>query len=372
MRSRLLLAIIAWPLSASCNEAGAPGDIVLPPGFVIEHYADVPNARSLVYGDQGTLFVSNRRESSVYAVIDGDEPTVLEIASDLEMPNGVAFYDGALYVAEIDRILRYPDIEAHLDDPPEPEALPVRLPAEKHHGWRYIAFGPDGRLYVSIGAPCNVCEREGFAEIIRTNPDGLDRETFATGIRNSVGMTWHPETGELWFTDNGRDMLGDELPPCELNHAPTAGMHFGFPYCHGGDLEDPEFGSLAGCGDFTGPAQKLGPHVAPLGLRFYTGSQFPAEYRGQLFIAEHGSWNRSAKIGYRITLVRLEGDKAVSYETFAEGWLQGESVSGRPVDLEIMPDGSLVVSDDLGGELYRIRYVGASGMTGADMTRGRQ
>ncbi len=350
----LSLAVVAVPAAADSLE-----HIVLPPGFKIEAYADVPNARSLVFGDAGTLFVGNRRESSVYAVIPGDDPRVIEIDSGLNMPNGIAFRGGDLYVAEVERVLRYEDIESRLDNPPEPETLAIDLPSERHHGWRYIAFGPDGKLYVSIGAPCNVCERPGFAEIVRMDANGGNRETYARGIRNSVGMTWHPETGELWFTDNGRDMLGDDLPPCELNHAPEAGLHFGFPQCHGGDISDPEFGAGASCSSFTAPAQKLGPHVAPLGLRFYTGDQFPDEYQGQLFIAEHGSWNRSEKIGYRITLVRIEGNRAVSYETFAEGWLQGDDVSGRPVDLEVMADGSLVVSDDLAGKLYRISYVGA-------------
>jgi len=363
------LAVVGLACAAPVP-ADSLDDIALPPGFVIEHYAEVPNARSLTLGEQGTLFVSNRSGSSVYAVVPGDEPKVIEIDSDLQTPNGVAFRDGDLYVAEIDRIYRYADIESHLDAPPQPERLDIRLPAERHHGWRYIAFGPDGKLYVSIGAPCNVCDRQGFAEIIRMNPDGSDRETFARGIRNSVGLAWHPETGELWFTDNGRDMLGDDLPACELNHAPRAGLHFGFPYCHAGDVRDPEFGSEAPCEDFVPPARKLGPHVAPLGLRFYTGTQFPEEYAGQIFIAEHGSWNRSEKIGYRVTLVRLDGNRAVSYEPFAEGWLRDGEVSGRPVDLEVMPDGSLLVSDDLAGKLYRIRYTGASATAASHQDRG--
>jgi glucose/arabinose dehydrogenase len=370
MHRNLGFLAVAGLAFATPAPADSLDDIVLPPGFVIEHYADVPNARSLTLGEQGTLFVSNRSGSSIYAVVPGDEPKVIEIDSDLSTPNGVAFRDGDLYVAEIDRIYRYADIESRLDAPPEPERLDIELPAERHHGWRYIAFGPDGKLYVSIGAPCNVCDREGFAEIIRMNPDGSDRETFARGIRNSVGLAWHPETGELWFTDNGRDMLGDDIPACELNHAPRAGLHFGFPYCHAGDVRDPEFGAEAPCGDFEPPAQKLGPHVAPLGLRFYAGTQFPEEYAGQIFIAEHGSWNRSEKIGYRITLVRLDGNRAVSYETFARGWLKDGEVSGRPVDLQVMPDGSLLVSDDLAGKLYRIRYTGATATAASHQDRG--
>ncbi len=362
-------ALVLLLVTTACVKADSLSDVVLPEGFVIEHYADVPNARSLAFGDAGTLFVSNRREKSVYAVVPGEAPDVIELDSGLDMPNGIAFHDGDLYVAEMTRVLRYRGIETSLDDPPEPDVLDIALPSKRHHGWRYIGFGPDDKLYVSIGAPCNVCEE--YAEIIRVNPDGSERETFASGVRNSVGFTWHPDTEELWFTDNGRDMLGDDVPPCELNHAPLAGMHFGFPYCHGGDIKDPEFGDKATCGEFVAPAQNLGPHVAPLGLRFYTGNQFPAEYHGQLFIAEHGSWNRSEKIGYRITLVRMQDGKASGYETFAEGWLQGDDVSGRPVDLEIMPDGSMIVSDDLAGKLYRIRYVGAEAAAAVRHQRGK-
>jgi glucose/arabinose dehydrogenase len=234
------------------------------------------------------------------------------------------------------------------------------LPSAKHHGWRYISFSPEGKLYVSIGAPCNVCERSGFAVIERMNPDGSEREIYASGVRNSVGHAWHPETGDLWFTDNGRDMLGDDLPPDELNHATKAGMHFGFPYCHGSKVLDPEYGSRQSCTEFTPPAQNLGPHVASLGLRFYTAREFPAEYHGHIFIAEHGSWNRSERIGYRVSLVRLESGQAVAYEVFAEGWLQGETVLGRPVDLLVMGDGSLLVSDDHAELLYRIYYQGMS------------
>ncbi len=356
MLARLTLFLLATlsPLWAQALE-----DISLPPGFSIEEYADVPNARSLALGDNGTVFVSNRKGRSVYAVVaDGDSARTIRLTRGMNAPNGIAVHKGDLYVAEIERVTRYADIENRLDDVPEAEALPIELPSERHHGWRYIGFGPDDKLYISIGAPCNVCDEAGFAEIIRMNADGSDRETYAYGVRNSVGFTWHPDTEELWFTDNGRDMLGDNLPACELNHAPQQGMHFGFPYCHAGDLPDPKFGDGKRCADYTAPAQKLGPHVAPLGVKFYTGDMFPEEYRGQIFIAEHGSWNRTEKIGYRITLVRLENGRPVSYEPFAEGWLQGQSVSGRPVDLLVLDDGSMLVSDDLSGKLYRISYEG--------------
>lgn len=351
--SCLLLAI------APCAFASLD-DVRLPPGFVIEEYADVPKARSLALGDKGTLFVSNRRGRSVYAVVENDDGSTrtIELLDGMSTPNGIAFHEGDLYVAEIDRVFRYRDIENNLEDVPDGELLDIDLPSDSHHGWRYIGFGPDNKLYIGIGAPCNVCDEYGYAQIIRANPDGTGRETYVSGIRNSVGFTWHPESGELWFTDNGRDMMGDDLPPDELNRAPRQGLHFGYPYCHGGDIPDPKFGNGRDCDNYTPPVQKLGPHVASLGVKFYTGDMFPAEYRNQVFIAEHGSWNRSKRIGYRVSLVRLEGNRAVSYEPFASGWLQGQAVSGRPVDLIVKEDGSLLVSDDFAGKIYRISYVG--------------
>lgn len=336
--------------------------IRLPPGFKIEVFAeDLEGARSMALGPQGTLFVGTRRGSIVRAVIDRDgdhrADEVITVARGLKMPNGVALREGALYVAEVDRILRLDDIEARLYDLPTPVIVNDSLPSHTHHGWKFIRFGPDGRLYVPVGAPCNVCDEPApFASILRMNPDGSGLETFASGVRNTVGFDWHPETHELWFTDNGRDLMGNDVPPDELNHAPVPGLHFGFPYCHGGDIADPEFGDQRDCQDFVPPARKLGPHVAALGMRFYTGGMFPEEYRDQIFIAEHGSWNRDDKIGYRITLVRLNGDRAVSYEPFAEGWLQGQEAWGRPVDLLVMPDGAMLVSDDLAGAVYRISY----------------
>jgi glucose/arabinose dehydrogenase len=278
------------------------------------------------------------------------------LAEKLNMPNGVAFRDGALYVAEVSRILRYDAIESSLPTVPEAKVVRADLPKDRHHGWRYIAFGPDGKLYVPIGAPCNVCNEPNYAVITRMNPDGSDYEVFARGVRNSVGFTWHPTTRQLWFTDNGRDWLGEDQPPCELNHAPRAGLDFGFPYCHGRDVKDPEFGSLGECSKITPPVQTLGAHVAPLGVKFYTGTAFPEEYRNQAFIAEHGSWNRKERNGYRIMLVRLAGDKAVAYQPFASGFNRGNEVFGRPVDLLVLGDGSMLVSDDQAGAIYRIRY----------------
>lgn len=339
--------------------------IKLPDGFKIDVYAEVKDARSMALSPSGILYVGNRDEDKVYALkdTDGDHKADKKwvLASGLNMPNGVAFRDGDLYVAEVSRITKLPDIESHLSSPPKPVVINDTYPTDGHHGWKYIAFGPDGKLYVPVGAPCNICdpEKEIYASITRINPDGSNREIYAHGIRNSVGLTWHPVTKDLWFSDNGRDMLGDNIPPCEVNRAPKAGMNFGYPYCHAGYIKDPEFGDKHSCDEFTPPAQKMGPHVAPLGLKFYTGNMFPASYKNQLFVAEHGSWNRSKKIGYRVTLLKIENNtNVVSYEPFATGWLNEEKQQawGRPVDVLIMPDGSMLVSDDQAGVIYRITY----------------
>ena len=339
--------------------------IRLPPGFSIGVVARVPNARAMAWGTGGTLFVGSTGEGKVYAVTLPQEgngaPVVRVVASGLREPAGVAFRAGALYVSAIDRILRFDDIERRLADPPAPVVVTDRFPTDGHHGRKFIAFGPDGKLYVPVGAPCNICEPtlNRYAALFRMNADGSEFEVFARGIRNTVGFDWHPQTKELWFTDNGRDQLGDDVPPDELNRAPRAGMHFGYPYCHGGTIADPQYGASRPCSEFVAPAQNLGPHVASLGMRFYTGTQFPVAYRNQIFIAEHGSWNRSRKTGYRITLVRVDASgTAVGYEPFAQGWLQGESVWGRPADVLVAPDGSLLVSDDHAGAIYRIRYRG--------------
>jgi len=333
--------------------------IKLPPGFSIELVARVENARQMALGEKGTLFVGSQA-GKVHAVRfkANGPPEVLTIASGLRLPVGVAFKDGALYVSAVDRILRLDDIESRFDSPPAPIVVSNKFPSDSHHGWKFIAFGPDGKLYVPVGAPCNICEPDPdrYANIMRMNRDGSSLEVYARGVRNSVGFDWDPANGELWFTDNGRDWLGDDSPPDKLNRASKPGMNFGFPYCHGGTLPDPEYGHRRPCRDFTAPEQNLGPHVASLGMRFYTGKMFPPSYRNQIFIAEHGSWNRASKIGYRVTLVRLENGKPVAYEPFATGWLQGEKAWGRPVDVLVMPDGSLLVSDDYAGAIYRISY----------------
>lgn len=347
--------------------ANAPADlqldkIELPPGFHIEIYAqDVDNARQMSRGDGGTVFVGSRRAGKVWALTDADgdqrAETVRLIDKGLRQPSGLEFRGGALYVGAIDRILRYDDIETRLDDPPAPVVVTDDLPDKDHHGWKYLRFGPDGELYIPVGAPCNICDEKGFAEIRRMNADGSGMEVYATGVRNSVGLAFHPENGQLWFTDNGRDMLGDDLPADELNYAPRPGMNFGFPWCHQGDLPDEEFGKGKDCADYVPPVAKLDPHGAALGLAFYTGDMFPSEYKNRLFITQHGSWNRTEKIGYRVLVLDVQPDgKVLDQRVFAEGWLQGQDAWGRPNDVMVMPDGALLVSDDKAGVVYRISY----------------
>ena len=334
----------------------------LPPGFEVAVFAEnLQDARSMALGEKGTLFVSTRGAGKVYALRhDGTRATeVITLAKGLNMPNGVAVRDGALYVTEVDKVWRYDAIESHLAAPPKPALVFDKLPGDRHHGWKFTRFGPDGWLYFNIGAPCNICDKgDPYASIVRLKPDGSAMEVYARGVRNSVGMDWDPRTKELWFTDNGRDMMGDDVPPDELNHAPRAGMHFGYPYCHGGDVADPEFGAKHPCGEFTPPAQKEGAHVASLGMRFYTGSMFPREYADRIFIAEHGSWNRSRKSGYRVMQARVENGRVVEYGPFMEGFLDvaSDKAWGRPVDVQVMPDGSLLVSDDTANAIYRITY----------------
>lgn len=341
--------------------------IKLPTGFEIELFADdVENARALCRGEKGTIFVGSFKAKNVYALVDTDGDYKADkkyiIASGLNNPNGVAFRQGDLYVSEINRILKFPNIESQLDNPPAYEVVYDEYPTYLHHGWKYIAFGPDDKLYVPVGAACNICDSTNqiFASITRMNPDGTDMEIYARGVRNTVGFTWHPDTKNLWFTDNGRDMMGDDMPPCELNRATEIGQHFGYPYCHGGIYPDSVFGQDRDCSEFVKPAQNLNAHVAPLGIKFYTGNQFPEEYHKSAFFAEHGSWNRSKKSGYQVSLARMNGEEVTSYEPFAEGWLDKakDEAWGRPVDVLQMPDGSMLVSDDYANVVYRIFYKG--------------
>jgi glucose/arabinose dehydrogenase len=364
---RAALAVVASLLcgctaAAEKKESDSLARIKLPPGFEIRLYAGgAEGARAMALGEKGTLFVGTLRNGRIYAIRDRDHDGVADdgiiLASGLLAPNGVAFRDGALYVGDAYRILRYDDIESRLENPPKPVVVYEGFPRDRHHGWKFIRFGPDGLLYVPVGAPCNICDREEpYASITRMKPDGSAIEIFARGIRNTVGFDWDPNTKELWFTDNGRDSLGDDVPPDELNHAPRKGMHFGYPFCHGKAILDPEFGKGHRCEDYTPAEVELGPHVASLGMRFYTGTMFPPEYRHQIFIAEHGSWDRSQPIGYRVSIVRPSEDGAKRYQVFAEGWLQNGKAWGRPVDVLVMPDGSLLISDDEAGAIYRVTY----------------
>lgn len=360
---RLLAIALLWAACPTQADELPLSTLKVPPGFTVELVARVPNARQMALGDDNVLYVGSMRDGRVHALaLDGAYRAIRlhVIAQDLRMPSGVAYRQGSLYVAAVNRILRYDGITRRLNDPPSPATVTDALPGDMHHGWKFIAFGPDGRLYVPVGAPCNICapDPDRYAVILRMQADGSQREVFARGIRNSVGFDWDPATGALWFTDNGRDGMGDDVPPDELNHAPRPGQHFGYPYCHAGAVPDPEFGPQRPCRDFTPPVQALGAHVASLGMRFYAGTQFPPPWRGQVFIAEHGSWNRSAKSGYRVTAVTLRDGKAVAYTPFMTGWLQDETAWGRPADVLVLPDGSLLVSDDAAGAIYRVRYAG--------------
>ncbi len=348
-------------IAAATAEKLPLDQIELPPGFEIEIFAEgVINARQMALGDLGTLFVGSRKAGNVYALSDsnanGKPDRQRILASGLNMPSGLAFRDGSLYVGAVDRVLRFPNIENKLDQP-EQEVFSDAFPDKAHHGWKYLGFGADGWLYIPVGAPCNICNEQGFAQIRRLNIETGEIQVYAHGVRNSVGMAWHPLTGELWFTDTGIDFLGDDIPSDELNHAPRSGLHFGYPYCHQGDLLDLGFGKGKSCDDYQPPTRKLGAHVTGLGLKFYTGKQFPAAYSQRLFIAEHGSWNRSKKVGYRIVTVDIgKNGETSNHQVFASGWLQGESAWGRPNDLLQMPDGSLLVSDDKANVIYRISY----------------
>ncbi len=342
--------------------------IKLQPGFKIEVWAaDVDNARSMAISDEGIVFVGSRQEDNVYALVDEDADGKADskfiLAEGLNMPNGVAYKDGDLYVAEVSRILRFKDIRNNLTAP-KFEVVFDGYPEEAHHGWKFIAFGPDGMLYVPVGAPCNICKSEDpvFASVTRldVNKVGSKPEIYAHGVRNTVGFDWHPETNEFWFTDNGRDMLGDDTPECELNHATGEGQHFGYPYWHAGSVQDPEFGTKGkDASAYVAPAALLGPHNAPLGMRFYRGGMFPSTYKNSAIIAKHGSWNRSKKAGYEVVVATIDrSGKVIGQENLVKGWLDDESqeVWGRPVDVQELPDGSLLISDDMANCIYRLTY----------------
>lgn len=362
--------LLALTLLGGWRAEAGPRDLSrlnLPPGFEIAVYAEVPEARQMALSPAGILYVGSRNRGEVRAVIDrdgdGTAEKVVVIAQSLAMPTGLAWHEGSLYVAAVSQILRYDQIDTRLLAPPAPVVVSANFPSDRAHGWKYLAFGPDGWLYVPVGAPCNICLSEPpYASIQRLRPDGSAQETYASGIRNSVGMAFHPVTGELWFTDNGRDWLGDDQPSCELNRATAAGQHFGYPFVHGQAIADPDFGKRKPPQAVTPPVLELGAHVAPLGLTFYQGTQFPPDYHHALLIAEHGSWNRSRKSGYRVTRVVLDkAGKLRSRSPFITGWLAGENAWGRPVDLLETPTGEVLISDDLAGLVYRVRYAGPAG-----------
>ncbi len=321
--------------------------------------AEVPGARQLAQTEAGLLLVGSLRQGNLYAVASGPDGAteVVTFARGLKLPSGLALIGGDLYVGALNRVLRYRDIDQTFRDNPQPEVVTDALPDKRHHGWKYLSVGPDGFLYLPVGAPCNICESEDprFASILRMDPDTGETTIYAAGVRNSVGMAWHPDTGELWFSDNGRDWLGDDLPPEEINRVTTAGAHYGYPYVHAGAILDPKFGAGHDPADYVAPEVKIQAHSAALGLAFYTGDQFPEAYRHALFIAEHGSWNRSAKVGYRVSVVRFDETGPV-YEPFLALWLKGEKVSGRPNDVLVSRDGSLLISDDKAGAIYRVSY----------------
>ena len=376
LTAALLFAVLIPALTGSGRlHAQQLDSMVVPEGFHVTVFADsVENARSMALGPQGTVFVGSRTSDKVHAVIDGDgdhlADRVVVIASGLDQPNGIAVRGGALYVATASEILRFDDIEQHLDSPPAPVVVRDSLPnPDVAHTWKFIAFGPDSLLYMSVGAPCNVCESPPqVSTIVRMKPDGTDLEVFAEGVRNSVGFDWHPTSGELWFTDNGRDGLGDDVPGDELNVAREPGLHFGFPFCHQGDVSDPEFGEQRACSTTEPPVQKLGAHVAALGFSFYTGDMFPADYKNAVIVAEHGSWNRTVPSGYRVMVARTDGRRVTGFEPLLDGflpnrdsgapggWEAGRAADGRPVDVLQMPDGSVLISDDTGNHLLRVSY----------------
>jgi glucose/arabinose dehydrogenase len=360
----LLLLHAGLALAQADNAQDVLKQLSLPAGFSISIYADqLPNARSMVLGDDGVLFVGTAKEGKVYAVVDANHDGVADksyvIAKDLYMPNGVAYKNGALYVAAVNRLLRFDAINQHLDNPPAPVVVTDKLPDDKHHGWKYLRFGSDNKLYTAVGAPCNICdpEKDIYTSLVRLNSDGSDLEILARGIRNTVGFDWQPETNALFFNDNGRDHLGDDEPADELNHWTSKGEHFGYPYCHAGDTLDPEFGKNKKCADYVAPVWKYKAHIAPLGMRFYTGQSFPAEYKNQLLVAQHGSWNRTVPQGYQVALVKFKNGKPVAEQSFISGWLtdKGE-VLGRPVDILTLPNGSVLISDDQLGVIYKVTY----------------
>ena len=355
--AKRLAPVPAPPLAAAADKL--PVDkLKAPKGFKVEVYASgMPNARSLALGDKGTVFVGSRLQDKVYAIVDkGGKREVKIIASGLYRPNGVAFKNGTLYIMELSQLSKIDKIEDNLDNPPKPTVILDGLPKDEAHGWKYIAIGPDNKLYFEIGQPCNNClPPEGYATMRRVNLDGTGMETIAQGIRNTVGFDWHPTSKELYFTDNSRDWMSEDLPNDELNRMTKVGQHFGSPFCYQGNLPDQEFGWGRKCEEFTPPIALLGPHTAALGMKFYTGNSFPAKYKNQILVARHGSWNKTNKLGGDVVLVNIKKDgSAGPIEPFLTGFLENNSYVGRPVDVMVMKDGSVLVSDDWNGAVWRV------------------
>ncbi len=354
------LAPVAPPPIPTAADKLPLAKLKVPAGFNIEVYAaGVANARSLALGDKGTVFVGSRLIDKVHAIVNQDgKRTVKVLASGLYRPNGVAFRNGTLYIAELSKISKIDKVEDVIDSPPKPTVIYDNLPKDEAHGWKFIAIGPDNKLYVPVGQPGNnVLHDDAHGQIRRINLDGSGAEVVALGVRNSVGFDWNPETKQLYFTDNGRDWMSEDVPQDELNRVTKVGQDFGAPYCYQGNIPDPEFGWGHSCSDFTPPVGLLGPHTASLGIRFYTGNMFPKSYRNAIIVARHGSWNRSKKFGGDVVVVKLNRDGTVkSIEPLVTGFLENNSYVGRPVDVLQMKDGSLLVSDDYNGAVYRISY----------------
>ena len=340
--------------------------IKLPKGFAAEVWAhSMPGARTIIQGPKGTYFVGTRTIGRVYAVIDkGGTREQRTIIQGLTQPNGLLMLDGALYVFAINKVLRYDGIEDKLDAVPQPVDLSDKfnLPGDLQHGWKYVKAGPDGKIYVPVGVPCNVCEVNPATNghIRRYDPKDWSYEIVARGIRNSVGFDWHPITKELWFTDNGRDWAGDAGPEDELNRIPKGkeGAHFGYPYCHAQGIPDPDIRVPTPCANVITAAALMGPHAAALGMTFYTGSMFPPSYKNVAIIARHGSWNKSKRFGYDIVVARTNGNGKAIVEPFLTGWLDeaNNKFLARPTDVFQMKDGSILISDEFGGALFRIAY----------------
>jgi len=359
--ARKLAPVVPLPIPTPADKL--PLDkLVAPKGFKIEVFAaNVANAREMREGDRGTVFVGSRLLDKVHAIVTRDgKPTVKVIASGLHRPNGVAVHDGTLYIAELSRISKIESIEDHLDNPPAPTLVYDDLPKDEAHGWKFIAIGPDDKLYVPIGQPCNNClPPETHGQIRRMNLDGTGVEVVARGVRNTVGFDWHPVSKQLYFTDNGRDWLSEDVPEDELNRITEVGQHFGSPFCYQGNIPDAEFGWGHSCSEFTPPVALLGPHAAALGMRFYSGGMFPAEYRNAIFVARHGSWNRTKKFGGDIAVVKLNDDGTVkSVEPFITGFIQNNNYVGRANDVLFLKDGSMLIADDFNGAIYRVTYAG--------------